>query len=149
MPTTGFEDDSLLDHEYGITDIVKLPRPFGQEPSREEYEAGSNRILKLIRIHRPKVVVFVYKKVLDEVSRLEFGIQERSNYGFNPTMEPHFGARVFAFPLPGTPCTKAETTKAMRELAACVLANENPDIRPTGVRLGVSMCDEHDVIASA
>src|SRR4051794_18532650 len=32
-PTTDFEDDSLLDHGYGITDIVKVPRSFGDEPS--------------------------------------------------------------------------------------------------------------------
>lgn len=121
-PTTDFEDDSFLDHEYGITDIAKIPRPFGQEPSAAEYEAGSHRILKLIRIHRPKVVVFVYKKVLDEVNRLEFGIEKKSNYGFNPSLEPDFRARIFAFPLPGTPCTRVEATRAMQELAMCVRA---------------------------
>ncbi len=43
-PTTDFEDDILLQHGYGLTDIAKEPRPFGQEPSREEYRTGARRI---------------------------------------------------------------------------------------------------------
>lgn len=78
-PTTDFEDDSLLDHGYGLTDIAKLPRPFGQEPSQAEYRAGTRRIIELVRAHRPKVVVFVYKKVLDNIIHFEFGMPKRSN----------------------------------------------------------------------
>lgn len=86
-PTTAFEDDALLDHEYGITDIAKVPREYGKEPSRSEYAEGSARVLNLIRCHRPKVVVFVYKKVLDKVLRFRFGIENKSTYGFNPSLE--------------------------------------------------------------
>src|SRR5208337_4194527 len=115
-PTTAFEDDALLDHGYGITDIAKVPREYGKEPSRSEYAEGSDRVLNLIRCHRPKVVVFVYKKVLDKVLRFRFGIENKSTYGFNPSLESHFGSRIFAFPLPGTPCNKADAESAMREL---------------------------------
>jgi len=119
-PTTKFEDDSLLGHGYGLTDIVKVPRAFGEEPSDQEYMEGSPRILKLIRIHRPKVVVFVYKKVLDKIIRLQFAVEKKSIYGFNQSLETHFGTRVFAFPLPGTPCNTAQATSAMTELViAC------------------------------
>lgn len=59
QPTTGFEDDSFLENGYGLTDIVKTPRPFGKEPSTREYMEGAARILELIRAHRAKVVVFV------------------------------------------------------------------------------------------
>jgi hypothetical protein len=76
MRTAGYEDDSLLDHGFGITDIAKAPRPYGQEPSAAEYIAGMDRILTLIDRHDPDVVVFVYKKVLDEVLRRRFGTQE-------------------------------------------------------------------------
>src|ERR1700681_3921889 len=35
-PTTEFEDDSLLWHGYGLTDIVKAPHGFEEEPSDQE-----------------------------------------------------------------------------------------------------------------
>ncbi len=119
-PTTRFEDDSLLDHSFGMTDIVKVPRASGNEPSAAEYVAGTERILDLIHIHHPGVVVFVYKKVLDEVLGRRFGVREKSAYGFNPDAEKYFGTRVFAFPLPGTPCTRAQAAAAMRELVEAV-----------------------------
>ncbi|WP_186010711.1 uracil-DNA glycosylase family protein [Burkholderia gladioli] len=120
-PTTRFEDDSLLDHGFGITDIVKVPRAYGNEPSPDEYAAGMDRILELIRVHHPRVVVFVYKRVLDNLLRYRFGVREKSEYGFNAGLSVNFsGAGVFAFPLPGTPCNAAQAVVAMRELAEAV-----------------------------
>lgn len=119
-PTTAFEDDSLVDHGYGLTDIVKVPRDYGNEPSTAEYVDGMVRILKLIRIHRPSVLVFVYKKVLDQVLARHFGVKRKSVYGFNPEFEKYFNSSVFAFPLPGTPCTSAQASAAMRELVETV-----------------------------
>ena len=116
IPTTEFEDDSLLDHGYGLTDIVKVPRDYDDEPSNAEYREGLHRILDLFRLHRPNVVVFVYKKVLDQILRFGFGISAKSSYGFNPFLETQFGTRVFAFPLPGTPCKAAQAVVAMQEL---------------------------------
>jgi len=116
MSTTEFEDDSLLDHGFGLTDIVKVPRAYGNEPSDAEYRAGLSRILDLVRLHRPKVVVFVYKRVLDQILRFGFGVGSKAGYGFNPAVEGQFGTRVFAFPLPGTPCTTAQAVTAMKEL---------------------------------
>jgi hypothetical protein len=126
-PTTEFEDDSLLDHRFGLTDIVKVPRAYGNEPSDAEYRSGLARILNLVRLHHPRVVVFVYKRVLDQILRFGFGIGEKARYGFNPAFESQFGTRVFAFPLPGTPCTSAQAAVAMKELMqAC---NEPVDDR--------------------
>src|SRR5674476_781754 len=62
-----FEDDHLLENHYGITDIVKVPRSYGNEPSDVEYKDGLNRILDLIAFHKPKVICFIYKKVLDRI----------------------------------------------------------------------------------
>lgn len=119
-PTAGFEDDALLQHGYGLTDIAKEPRTFGHEPSVEEYQAGARRILELIRVHRPKITVFVYKRVLDKIIEFEFGITKRATYGFNQQVERYFGCKVFAFPLPGTSCTRELAKAAMDELAtAC------------------------------
>lgn len=118
-PTTPFEDDSLLAHGFGITDIVKVPRNYGDEPSDAEYRAGVDRVLALIGVHRPSVVVFVYKGVLDKMLKLKFFITKKAVYGINPDLEAKFGAPVFAFPLPGVgSCTREQAAKAMRELKA-------------------------------
>lgn len=120
-PTTFFEDDSLLDHGFGMTDIVKVPREYGSEPSSDEYVAGMDRILELIRVHGPRVVVFVYKRVLDQLLLHRFGLRVKSVYGFNSRFDVYFsGAGVFAFPLPGTPCTSAQAVIAMTELSKAV-----------------------------
>jgi mismatch-specific thymine-DNA glycosylase len=121
--TTAFEDDSLLEHGYGLTDIVKVPRAFKKEPSLQEYMDGLPRILELIRTHRPEVVVFVYKGVLDKITRLQFGSKQKAVYGFNKDLEYDFGAKVFAFPLPGVgPCTTAQIRRSMQDLRDCLKA---------------------------
>ena len=74
-PSTKFEDDCLLDHGFGLTDIVKKPRDFGFEPSSEEYLAGMARILHLIELHKPAIIIFVYKRVLDQVLHQHFRIK--------------------------------------------------------------------------
>jgi hypothetical protein len=74
---------------------------------------GSSRILELIRLHHPELVAFVYKKVLDKILETKFGIKQRAAYGFNPLVNHHFQTRVFAFPLPGTPCTTVQAKSAM------------------------------------
>ena len=43
------EDENLLNQKCGITDIVKIPREYGNEPSEEEYKSGLDRILQLIK----------------------------------------------------------------------------------------------------
>src|ERR1700683_281837 len=137
-PMTGFEDDVLLEHGFGLTDIVKKPREFDNEPSPQEYKEGLPRILELIRIHRPKVVVFVYKGVLDKIARLQFGVKPKADYGFNKNFESDFGTRVFAFPLPGVgTCTTAQkclALQALREYLDSCRAVEDPvlDLRGSG-----------------
>jgi hypothetical protein len=123
-PTSGFEDDQLLDNGYGLTDIVKVQWAFSKEPSFQEYRDGLPRILKLIQTHCPEVVVFVYKRVLDKIIRLQFGSKQKANYGFNEDLENDFGARVFAFPLPGVGrCTTAQICHSLQELRDCLKAS--------------------------
>jgi hypothetical protein len=55
--------------------------------------------------------------VLDQILRLSFDRLEKSKYGFNPELDETFGARVFVFPMLGTPCTSAEAVVAMSGLA--------------------------------
>lgn len=116
VPPGEYHDDHLLAHGFGITDVVKAPRPFGDEPSEQEYREGFDRVLNLIASFRPTVLMFVYKRVLDEILRLRFGVKQKAEYGFNPEFDCHFGARVFVFPMPGTPCKRDVAVAAMRPL---------------------------------
>ncbi|MGD9486398.1 MAG: uracil-DNA glycosylase family protein [Calditrichaceae bacterium] len=116
VPAGDFEDDHLLENLYGITDIVKVPRSYGNEPSNEEYKEGLIRILEMIKYYNPKVIFFVYKKVLDQILKLSFNMQIKSKYGFNHDFEKIFGTKVFVFPMPGTPCTTVQANYSMSEL---------------------------------
>jgi len=116
VPEGEFEDDHLLENEYGITDVVKVPRAYGNEPCDKEYRSGSEHIMNLIKTHSPKVLFFVYKRVLYQILELGFDIKEKSSYGFNPHLESEFGAKVFVFPMPGTPCRKETARQFMVEL---------------------------------
>ena len=122
-PTTTFEDDSLLAQGFGLTDIVKVPRAFSIEPTAKEYREGVPRILELIHLHQPKGVTFVYKTALGKMTNLYFSRKKQSRYGFNQELEVDFGARIFAFRLPGVGgklCNKAIAESAMDELCDCL-----------------------------
>lgn len=97
---TQFEDDSCLTNsiKIGLTDIVKRPREARNEPSQEEYLAGKSRIYEIIANHRPRVLVFTYKRVLDNFVSHQFP----TKYGFNENLENLFsGIKVFVCPLAG------------------------------------------------
>lgn len=116
VPNGAFADDNLLENNYGITDIVKIPRDYGNEPSDIEYRQGLQRIFEIIRKYNPKVIIFVYKGVLDKILKLNFNINAKSNYGFNPQLEILFNSKVFVFPMPGTPCKSEESINSMNKL---------------------------------
>ena len=115
-----FADECLSQNNFGITDIIKVPRDYGNEPSDAEYKSGIQRILSIVLNRKPKVIVFVYKKVLDNITRLNFGIQTKSKYGFNPQLDKYFNSKVFVFPMPGTPCKKVEAMQAMTALSQLI-----------------------------
>lgn len=58
IPPNQFEDDFLLSHGYGITDIVKVPHNYGDEPTSAEYRLGIERSLVTIKRLQPEVVMF-------------------------------------------------------------------------------------------
>ena len=113
-----FEDENLLDNNCGFTDIVKVPRNYGDEPTAEEYKAGLTKILKNIKDYQPKVIVFVYKTVLDNILKYGFGIKEKGIYGLNPVLKEKFKSQVFVFPMMGTPCKREQRLQAMEDLKA-------------------------------
>ena len=121
VPYGQYADNYLLSNNYGITDIVKIPKSYGNEPSNEEYKQGLSRILDVIEKYNPKVIVFVYKKVLDNIIKLSFGISDKSDYGFNSKLDEYFKSKVFVFPMPGTPCKREQATQSMSELKKVIL----------------------------
>jgi mismatch-specific thymine-DNA glycosylase len=116
VPNGKFADEYLISNKYGITDIVKVPRDYGNEPTDEEYKQGLKRILLTIEKYKPTVIIFIYKKVLDIIIRLNFGISTKANYGFNPQFDKYFNSKVFVFPMPGTPCKSEEAVQSMNNL---------------------------------
>jgi G:T/U-mismatch repair DNA glycosylase len=116
IPEGEYEDDFLLDHGYGIMDIVKTPSEAGIETTDQEYRQGLQRIRQAIETHNPRIMMFVYKPPLCQLLKVNFNLEKEPDYGFNIGLDQYFGARVFLFPLPGTPATKEEIVRAMSEL---------------------------------
>jgi len=112
-----FPDDLLLENGFGMTDVCKVPRPFGEEPSQAEYTQGWERVNRIIIRTRPRILTFVYKGALDKVLEYSFGWDHKSGYGFNDDLMRTFGRRVFAFPLPGVSCTLRESQRHLADLA--------------------------------
>ena len=116
VPKGAFHDDYLLQNRYGMTDIVKVPRYYGDEPSESEYSNGAQRIIDLISNHEPKVAVFVYKRVLDHLLTALNMTRTKTAYGFNPILEERLNCKLFVFPMSGTPCNRKEAKLAMQSL---------------------------------
>ena len=121
-----YEDEELLNHGFGITDIVKVPGEAGTEPSNAEYRTGIDRVKEVIKEYSPSIVLFVYKGALDAWLKLVCGRKSKSIYGFNYDLEALFGRKVFVFPMPGTPCKKEEAHRAMQELANVMRVQRKP-----------------------
>ena len=117
-----YHDEILLGQGFGMVNISKQPRELGSEPSADEYREGWKHVEEVIQRLRPRIVTFVYKGALDCVLRLSYGWQHSSVYGFNQDLTRTLGRRVFAFPLPGTPCTLRESRRAMEDLQKAVSA---------------------------
>ena len=115
-----FPDDLLLAAGFGMTDVCKVPRPFGDEPSQVEYTAGWERVNGIIAVTRPRILAFVYKGALDKVLQYSYGWDHKSAYGFNDDLMRTFGRRVFAFPLPGVACTLRESRRHLGDLAGAL-----------------------------
>ena len=115
-----FGDDLLLANGFGMTDLCKVPRPFGDEPTEREYVEGWERVSGVITLTRPRILTFVYKGALDKVLKYSFGWDHKSEYGFNDDLMRTFGRRVFAFPLPGVACTLRESKRHLGDLAAAL-----------------------------
>jgi len=116
VPIGKYEDEVLLMHGYGLSDIVKVPSKAGIEPSNTEYKNGIPRLKEVINKWSPSIILFVYKKPLDMWLKIEYKKISKSIYGFNDNLKELFGRKVFVFPMPGTPCNKEEANLVLKDL---------------------------------
>jgi TDG/mug DNA glycosylase family protein len=54
-----FEDDELLNYDYGITNLVARATGSAGELSSDELRAGARRLERKVRYARPAIVAFV------------------------------------------------------------------------------------------
>lgn len=118
VPQGAFADDYLLDNDYGIIHLSQIPREYLQLDTHQ-YHKGYNRLMAIVRIYRPKLLLFSYKNALDGVLAAIHVKDTQTKYGFNPQYEDLFdGVPLFVFPMPGTPCTKTEAQVCMDNLVS-------------------------------
>lgn len=114
-----YYDEALVENNYGITDIVKKPKNYGNEPESIEYIEGKKRIMESIERYSPRVIVFIYKPPFEELIPKD----KKVDYGFNPHCDKYFGgAKTFLFPMPGIRrCNREKQFKVMCELKKTLL----------------------------
>ena len=96
---------------------MKSSHEYGDEPTKEEYKAGKQRILDLINQCKPEVLVFVYKTVLDNLLEMAFKYNGKTNYGFNPHLKYILHDKIFIMPLPGVGSVSSDVIdKEMKKL---------------------------------
>jgi TDG/mug DNA glycosylase family protein len=76
-----FHDELLLQHGFGITDLVKVPSARANGLAKEDVEHGRSVLLKKIEALRPAAVCSVYKSAIEPLypGTLEncWGLQDR------------------------------------------------------------------------
>ncbi|MGE5580225.1 MAG: uracil-DNA glycosylase family protein [Bacillota bacterium] len=95
-PLSQYPDDRMVRAGFGITDIVKTVAKYTAEPRSKEYDYGVDKFLNDLRLINPRVIVFIYKKVLDEI------LKRKARSGFVDLTGLFAGAKVYVFPVPGT-----------------------------------------------
>ena len=123
VPRGAYEDDHLLANGWGITDVVKVPGEFGEEPTPQQYRLGSQRLRRVIQEHHPSILLFVYKTALQAFLASMDIDGSGAHYGFNDKLNPDLQgvgikSRVFLFPMNGRRDAPVEVIEAaMRELS--------------------------------
>lgn len=115
-----YEDDDFPRYGLGLTDVVKRPGMSGQKLDRNDVIKGYDRLKHLIKERDVKIVVFLYKEVLESILRskdywTDDDIIER---GFDELNYKMFfnRAEVFVFPGMGRQRNKTEEQHLMMQL---------------------------------
>jgi hypothetical protein len=116
VPAGEYEDDYLAGQSFGLVSISKRPGKYGDEPHPVDYLGGVDRLIRVINKFQPEILVFVYKSILERFLRYAFRAKCKPVYGFNDGLDEYFKAKIFIFPMPGTPCTALDSHESMLKL---------------------------------
>lgn len=93
-PVTARDDDVLVQHGFGFTDVAKRPTASAGELENAEFLAARQRLTEVIQSRQPKTVIFVSKR--SARAFLQAGPNEPIEYG--PQAEPYHGATIWFLP---------------------------------------------------
>jgi double-stranded uracil-DNA glycosylase len=94
VPVTARDDDLLVKHGFGFTDVAKRPTASAGELENAEFLAARQRLTDLIIEKKPKTVVFVSKR--SARAFLQAGPAEPITYGRQP--DAYHGATIWFLP---------------------------------------------------
>lgn len=89
-----FHDQYLSNFGFGATDIVKRPTKSENEIIDDEFKDGRKILLNKIKLYKPKILIFVFKKVAEKL----MGISLKNRWGFID--EFIHDSEVFILPFP-------------------------------------------------
>lgn len=94
MTVTAKDDDILVKHGFGFTDVAKRPTASAGELENNEFLAARQRLTDVIIARQPKTVVFISKR--SARAFLQAGPNEPIAYGAQP--ETYHGATIWFLP---------------------------------------------------
>jgi TDG/mug DNA glycosylase family protein len=117
-----WEEHRLLEHGYGITNLVARATAGAEELTREELVAGRRRLERLVRRHGPRWVAVLglgaYRTAFD-----------RPRAAVGPQTEPLAGAGLWVLPNPSGLNAHYQLADLVREFAALHAAVHRPTRR--------------------
>lgn len=93
-PVQARDDDVLVEHGFGFTDVAKRPTANAGELETAEFQAARQRLTEIVQGKNPKTIVFISKR--SARAFLEKGPAEPITYGAQA--EKFYGATVWFLP---------------------------------------------------
>lgn len=93
-PVTTKDDDVLVKHGFGFTDVAKRPTASAGELESNEFHAARQRLTEIIIERQPKTVAFVSKRA----ARAFLQAAPHAPISYGPQAELYYGATVWFLP---------------------------------------------------
>lgn len=106
-----WEDDAAFAKGIGFTDVVKRPTASASQILPEEYTYGRARVVKGIQRHRPKLLIFSFKRAAEAILGTVYG---------NGLITGQHIAEVPVFVMPGPYERSATVERVLKDLVKLV-----------------------------